>query len=204
MDHRRRDVARERVQRVAELSVAREDLRADVRVRVRRRRAGGHRDVAGEQHRAREVVDPQVLIAGVLRRKVLAEVEAPAIVADRLDPQIARQLDALWLAVERGTQDRETADAGLWRGGRPRAEALRADDGLDERQPGQFLQQQLDGGHTGLRGLGYAKRIWKPVEPAPSVSSDSTAAGLGFHAMGEDSATGLLCWYSRVEIPSGP
>jgi hypothetical protein len=51
-----------------------------------------------------------------------------------------------------------------------------------------------------LRGLGYAKRIWRPIEPDASWL-DSTRAVPSFKAMGEDSDTGLLCWYSRVETP---
>jgi hypothetical protein len=55
-----------------------------------------------------------------------------------------------------------------------------------------------------LRGLGYAKRIWRPIEPFVSpVPESPVPAGSGFEAMGEDSVTGLLCWYSRVETPAG-
>jgi hypothetical protein len=54
-----------------------------------------------------------------------------------------------------------------------------------------------------LRGLGYAKRIWRPIEPDASSWPDSRMTGRSFKAMGEDSVTGLLCWYSQVEIPAG-
>ncbi len=53
-----------------------------------------------------------------------------------------------------------------------------------------------------LRGLGYAKRIWRPIEPDGPPISESMAPGGCFEAMGEDSVTGLLCWYSRVETPA--
>jgi hypothetical protein len=54
-----------------------------------------------------------------------------------------------------------------------------------------------------LQGLGYAKRIWRPIEQDASSWPDSTMTGPSFKAMGEDSDTGLLCWYSRVETPAG-
>jgi hypothetical protein len=54
-----------------------------------------------------------------------------------------------------------------------------------------------------LRDLGYAKRIWRPIVPDAPSAPDPTAPGDYFEAMGEDSGTGLLCWYSRVETPVG-
>ena len=54
-----------------------------------------------------------------------------------------------------------------------------------------------------LRDLGYAKRIWRPIVPDAPSAPAPTAPGDWFEAMGEDSGAGLLCWYSRVEIPAG-
>jgi hypothetical protein len=54
-----------------------------------------------------------------------------------------------------------------------------------------------------LQGLGYAKRIWRPIELVGPPVPESTTPGKCFEAMGEDSVTGLLCWYSRVETPAG-
>jgi hypothetical protein len=54
-----------------------------------------------------------------------------------------------------------------------------------------------------LRDLGYAKRIWRPIVPDVPPAPDPGGSGGCFEAMGEDSGTGLLCWYSRVETPAG-
>src|SRR4051794_10324810 len=54
-----------------------------------------------------------------------------------------------------------------------------------------------------LRDLGYAKRIWRPIEPATPPEPESAVPGNCFEAMGVDSATGLLGWYSRVETTAG-
>ncbi|WP_435005444.1 hypothetical protein P12x_003314 [Tundrisphaera lichenicola] len=55
-----------------------------------------------------------------------------------------------------------------------------------------------------LTGLGYAKRIWRPIDatPAPALNQSLTANSANFRPMGEDSTTGLLCWFSWVETPA--
>jgi hypothetical protein len=54
-----------------------------------------------------------------------------------------------------------------------------------------------------LRNLGYAKRIWRPIEMDAASAPESVVPGQCFEAMGQDSVTGVLCWYSRVETPVG-
>ena len=135
MHHRRRDVARERVQRVADLPVGREDLGPGVTVRVCRRRPARGRHVLRDERPSLEVVDAQVLIAWLLRRQVLAQVQAPAVVVDCLDPEVALQLDAPRLPIESRVEDGVPAHAGLRCGRRCGAEALLADVGVHEGQP---------------------------------------------------------------------
>ena len=53
-----------------------------------------------------------------------------------------------------------------------------------------------------LRGLGYAKRIWRPIDPASAGSPVPQAPPETFRPMGQDASTGLLGWFSRVEIAS--
>ncbi len=50
-----------------------------------------------------------------------------------------------------------------------------------------------------LRSIGYAKRIWKPVEAWSSYPARDS--GEGFDG---SPASGLSCWYARVETPVGP
>ena len=54
-----------------------------------------------------------------------------------------------------------------------------------------------------LRGLGYAKRIWRGARPIVPPRLDTSGFGVGFQPMGEDSSTGMHCWFSRVETPAG-
>ncbi len=54
-----------------------------------------------------------------------------------------------------------------------------------------------------LRALGYAKRVWRPVEPLAGPGPGGPALGGEFRWMGEDMATGIVGWFSRVETTAG-
>lgn len=50
-----------------------------------------------------------------------------------------------------------------------------------------------------LLTLGYAKRIWRPVEAWSPLATDGTVG-----PPGDDESVGVFAWFSRVETPSGP